>query len=113
LLKDDSIYLLHIRDTLRRIFDYAAAGRENFLQDTKTQDAVVRNLEVIGEAVRHVSEKLRARHPDVPWRRIAGMRDKLIHEYLGVDRVLVWEVVERELPGFQRKVEEILTGMRS
>ena len=113
MLKDDSIYLLHIRDTLRRIFDYAAAGRENFLQDTKTQDAVVRNLEVIGEAVRHVSEKLRARHPDVPWRRIAGMRDKLIHEYLGVDRVLVWEVVERELPGFQRKVEEILTGMRS
>lgn len=113
MLKDDSIYLLHLRDTLRRIFDYAAAGRENFLQDTKTQDAVVRNLEVIGEAVRHVSEKLRARHPDVPWRRIAGMRDKLIHEYLGVDRELVWEVVERELPGFQRKVEEILTGMRS
>jgi uncharacterized protein with HEPN domain len=111
LLKDDSIYLLHIRDTVRRIFDYTVAGHENFLQDTKTQDAVIRNLEVIGEAVRHVSEKLRARHPDVPWRRIAGMREKMIHEYFGVNLELVWEVVERELPGFQLKVEEILTSM--
>ena len=109
MVKDDSIYLLHIRDTVRRIFDYAVAGRENFLQDTKTQDAVVRNLEVIGEAVRHVSEKLRVRNPDVPWTRIAGMRDKLIQEYLGVDPELVWQVVQRELPGFQLKLEEILT----
>jgi uncharacterized protein with HEPN domain len=112
-VKDDSIYLLHIQDTILRIFDYALAGHENFLQDTKTQDAVARNLEVIGEAVRHLSEKLRARHPDVPWKRIAGLRDKMIHEYLGIDAELVWEVVERELPVFQIKVDEILAGMRA
>jgi uncharacterized protein with HEPN domain len=111
LVKDDSIYLLHIRDTVRRIFDYAVDGHENFLRETKTQDAVVRNLQVIGEAVRHMSQKLRTRHPDVPWRRIAGLSHKTIHEYFGVDPELVWEVVERELPGFQLKVEAILTGM--
>ncbi|HTG60355.1 MAG TPA: HepT-like ribonuclease domain-containing protein [Terriglobia bacterium] len=78
-MKDDSIYLLHIRDALNRIFDYTAGGEENFLQDTKTQDAVVRNLEIIGEAVKHVSENFRAQNVDVPWKRIAGMRDKMIH----------------------------------
>jgi uncharacterized protein with HEPN domain len=109
-VKDDSIYLLHIRDTLNRIFDYTAGGAENFLQDTKTQDAVVRNLEIIGEAVKHISEKLRAQYPDVPWKRIAGMRDKMIHEYFGVNLQLVWDVVVQELPGLRGRIEQILAS---
>jgi uncharacterized protein with HEPN domain len=68
----------------------------------------VRNLEVIGEAVKNVSADLRTRHPDVPWRRIAGMRDKMIHEYFGVDPRLVWAVVENDLPELARKIESIL-----
>jgi len=112
-VKDDSIYLLHIRDSLNRIFDYTAGGEENFLQDTKTQDAVVRNLEIIGEAVKHVSENLRAQNIDVPWKRIAGMRDKMIHEYFGVNLQLVWDVVVRELPGFRRRIEQILVSSGS
>ena len=109
-MKDDSIYLLHIRDALNRIFDYTAGGEENFLQDTKTQDTVVRNLEIIGEAVKHASENFRAQNVDVPWKRIAGMRDKMIHEYFGVNLQLVWDVVVQELPGLRRRIEQILAS---
>lgn len=64
----------------------------------ETRDAVVRNVEIIGQAVKGVSDPTRALEPNVPWRQVAGMRDKLIHEYFGVDLVLVWDVVERNLP---------------
>jgi uncharacterized protein with HEPN domain len=64
-------------------------GREFFFKDRKTQDAVVRNLEIIGEAVKHLSASLTTSHPAIPWKQIAGMRDKLIHEYFGVDLNLV------------------------
>ena len=82
--------------------------KEAFFGDRQIQDATIRNLEIIGEAVKHVSKKLRSAHADVPWKRIAGMRDKMIHDYFGVDPRLVWDVVERELPLLLRKVEEIL-----
>lgn len=107
-MKDDRVYLRHVLDAIGRIRDYTADGKDAFFADSKTQDAVVRNLEVIGEAVKNVSVDLRTRHPDVPWRRIAGMRDKMIHEYFGVDLRLVWEVVERELPELGRRIETIL-----
>jgi uncharacterized protein with HEPN domain len=109
-VKDDSIYLLHIRDCLDRISDYTAAGEESFLQDKKTQDAVVRNLEVIGEAAKHVSEKLRARHSDVQWKRIVGMREKMIQEYFGVNLQLVWNVIVQELPDLRRRIQQILAS---
>ena len=69
-----------------------------FFSDGKTQDAVIRNIEIIGQAVKGTSDGTRALEPGVPWRQIAGMRDKLIHEYFGVDLALVWDVVENELP---------------
>jgi uncharacterized protein with HEPN domain len=102
------VYLLHVRDAIERIKSYTAAGRTAFFGDSKTQDAVVRNLEIIGEAVKHVSETLKSAHGGVPWKRVAGMRDKLIHEYFGVNLDLVWEVVERALPTLQRSVDESL-----
>ncbi len=77
---------------------YTVDGREVFFSDGKTQDAVIRNIEIVGQAVKGISDGTRALEPAVPWRQIAGMRDKLIHEYFGVDLVLVWDVVERELP---------------
>ena len=64
------------------------------------QDAVVRNVEIIGEAVKNLSEPLKSSHPEVPWKRLAGMRDKMIYEYFGVNLQLVWEVVERDLAEF-------------
>ncbi len=89
---------MHILDSIARIERYTEAGKNAFLADTLIQDAVLRNLEVIGEAVKQLSEEARAAAPEILWRRIAGMRDKLIHDYLGVSLELVWGVVERELP---------------
>jgi len=84
-MKDDRVYLSHIRD------------------------AVIRNLEIIGEAARHLSEDLRARHPEIPWMRIAGLRDVLIHEYFGVRMDRVWRVVEHRLTELKRLVESMLS----
>ena len=78
------------------------------MADRKTQDAVVRNLEIIGEAVKRLSPDLTGAHVDIPWRQIAGMRDKLIHDYFGVDLDLVWGVVEQELPALRTRLAAML-----
>lgn len=95
--KDPQVYLVHIRDAIRRIREYTAEGEDVFYQDRKTQDAVIRNLEIIGEAVKKLPEELTARHPSVPWKDVAGMRDRLIRHYFGVDLKLVWRVVDNRL----------------
>jgi uncharacterized protein with HEPN domain len=107
-MKDDRIYLLHIQDAVRRIFDYTRDGRDFFFADAKTQDAVMRNIEIIGEATKNISATLKSAHADIPWKQIAGMRDTLIHRYFGVKLDLVWQVVEDDLPGFKTRVETIL-----
>ncbi len=112
-MKDNRACLFHVPDAIERIFQYTQRGLEDFFKDPKTQDAVVRNLEIIGEAVKNISTALKAAYPDIPWRRIAGMRDKMIHEYVGVNLQLVWDVAQQELPAFQRKVDEILTILAS
>ena len=100
-MRDERVYLLHVLDAIDAILEYTADGRDAFFADRKTQDAVIRNVEIIGQAVKGLSDRTRALQPDVPWRQIAGMRDKLIHEYFGVDLALVWDVVERELPALR------------
>jgi uncharacterized protein with HEPN domain len=112
-MKDDRIYLLHIRDAIRQIVEYTAIEKEAFFADRKTQDAVVRNLEIIGEAAKRVSPGLKAAHPDIAWKPIAGMRDKLIHDYFGVNVQLVWDAVERDLPALYEKVKDLLKTLGS
>jgi uncharacterized protein with HEPN domain len=97
-VKDQRVYVLHAIDAVEAILRYTADRRDAFFEDRKTQDAVIRNIEIIGQAVKGLTGDTRALEPEVPWRQIAGMRDKLIHEYFGVDLALVWDVVERELP---------------
>jgi uncharacterized protein with HEPN domain len=106
-VKDESAYLTHAIEAIDAIADYTADGQNAFFSDAKTQDAVIRNIEIIGQAVKGVSNETRALEPAVPWRQIAGMRDKLIHEYFGVDLALVWDVVERELPVLRPQLEEL------
>lgn len=91
----------------RRDLELHHDGREAFFSDGKTQDAVIRNIEIIGQAVKGISDATRSLEPGVPWRQIAGMRDKLIHEYFGVDLALVWDVVERELPVLRPQLEAL------
>jgi len=100
-LSRDDVYLRHILEALDRISAYTeegrAGGRERFMADQMVQDATVRNLEIIGEATKRLSTEFRASHPDIPWTSMAGMRDVLIHDYMGVDLGIVWEVVENRL----------------
>ena len=108
-MKDDRVYLGHIRDAIHDIEEYTASGRDAFMSDRMRQDAVIRKLEIIGEAVKHLSEATTKRRPDIPWKPIAGMRDRLTHDYFGVDLSLVWTAVERDVPQLRSAVDGLLT----
>ncbi len=81
---------------------------EGFLEDIKTQDAVVRNLEIIGEATKNISEELKDKYPQIRWKDLAGLRDKLIHHYFGVNLDIVWNIVKEELPEIILQLDKIL-----
>jgi uncharacterized protein with HEPN domain len=106
-VKDERACLLHAIDAVDAIQRYTVDGREAFFSDGKTQDAVIRNIEILGQAVKGISDDTRALEPAIPWRKIAGMRDKLIHEYFGVELGLVWDVVEDELPVLRPQLERL------
>jgi uncharacterized protein with HEPN domain len=103
--------LIHIRECLGRVTDYTAGGRDEFLADTKTQDAVLRNLQIMGESTQRLSPALKAAHPQVEWREIVAFRNILVHNYLGMDLAQVWEIVTDDLPPFQREIGAMLRGM--
>ena len=78
-----------------------------FLQDEKTVDAVVRNLEVLGEAARQIPDEFAAGHPDVPWRKITGLRNRIVHDYFGLDLEIIWQIVRNDLPSLRATLEKI------
>ena len=107
--RKDSEFVADIREAIRRISVYnEGMNYDAFLIDIKTQDAVTRNLEIIGEAVKNLSPELRQLHPDIPWRSMAGVRDRLIHDYFGVNLDIVWEIISNELPKLVEPLEKIL-----
>ncbi|MEX2217862.1 MAG: DUF86 domain-containing protein [Phycisphaerales bacterium] len=110
-MKDDAVYLGHILEAIARVRRYTQGGRASFTADSLVQDGVVRNLEVIGEATKRLSEATRAGRPEIPWRQIAGMRDVLIHNYMGVDLNEVWNVVERDLGPLEEAARELLASL--
>jgi len=103
-LKSDRTYLLHIRDALERIEQYASHGHEAFLSEHHWQDGIVRQLEIIGEATKHLSPEFRKAHPQIPWQRVAGLRDVLIHDYMGVDLEAVWDIGRNRVPKLKSQV---------
>lgn len=107
-MKGDRAYLRHVLDAIDKIDSYASVGRDVFMSTSHWQDAIMRQLEIIGEATKRLSKDLRSRHTEVPWRRMAGLRDVLIHDYFGVDLPAVWEITQKDLPKLKVSIEKIL-----
>ena len=107
--RDSRIYLEDIIEATRKITAYTSGlTKVAFLGDEKTLDAVVRNLEVIGEAVKKLPEDLRAKHTALEWKKIAGLRDILIHEYFGLDAEIVWDIVQNKIPALDQEVRKMM-----
>jgi uncharacterized protein with HEPN domain len=103
-VKDERVCLCHIRDTTNDIEEYASIGRDVFMVGRMRQDAVIRKLEIIGEAVKQLSSATKERRPEIPWKRIAGMRDRLTHDYFGVNPRSSRRVLERDRPALKTAV---------
>lgn len=107
----DVFYCRHVLDCIARIVEYTQAGEAAFLGDGKTQDAVVRNLQVMAESTQRISEPLKNAHPEIEWRAIAGFRNVLVHNYLGLDTVEDWRIVERDLPPLRDQITAVLSRL--
>jgi len=106
----DRLFLGHILEAIAAIESFTTEGRAVFIADLKTQSAVVRQIEVIGEAVKNLSADLVAKETGIPWRLIAGTRDRLIHGYFKVDLDAVWAMVEQDLPSLKKTSQRMLAS---
>ena len=107
--RSNKAYLLDILDCIAKIQIYTEGlNFDSFQKDDKTIDAVVRNIEVIGEAAKHLPEEIKQLDAEIPWKAIVGMRDKLVHDYFGVDVRFVWNTVEQDLPMLKNKIKLLL-----
>ena len=107
-LHDNSVYLCHMRDACLKIQEYTAGLTwETFAQDGRTQDAVIRQLEVVGEASNRVSENLRNDNPQIPWRDIEAFRNVAAHEYDRVMSDMVWKVAQRDIPELLNQLKSL------
>ena len=109
----DTAYLQHILDAIEKIETYVEVGRNEFIITPHWHDATIRQLEIIGEATKQLSDDLRNKYSDIPWKRISGLRDVLIHNYMGVDLSAVWEITQQELPKLKPQIKRILSELLS
>lgn len=111
-MKSPRVHLDYLRDIIEMMSKIETFTREigfdDFVQDDKTYLAVVQALEIIGEAAKHISPALRKRYPNIPWKRMAGMRDKLVHAYFGTDAKIVWETATDLIPALKPQIAQVL-----
>jgi len=111
--RDITLYVGDIVDNIDKAVAFIGnCSYELFSEDEKTAYAVVRCLEIIGEASKHIPEELRKRWPDIPWKEMAGMRDKCIHDYIGIDYEVIWTAVKDELPRIRQMVHSVRDELR-
>ncbi|MBI4163140.1 MAG: DUF86 domain-containing protein [Candidatus Aenigmarchaeota archaeon] len=107
--KDPLVFIKHIRDSIKEIENYTKnVSKESFINNKEKQSAVIRQIEVIGEATKNLPKEFIKKYPSEPWEDIAGMRDKLIHHYFDVDLDLTFDVVKNHLPKLKKTIEKIL-----
>ncbi len=104
----DRRYLSDIRECILQIEEYTSGGKELFMKSRLIQDATIRNFEIVGEATKRLSDDLRTKYSNIPWKQMAGFRDVLIHDYLRIDPAEVWDVVADNLPDLKVQIEQIL-----
>lgn len=107
-MRDERAYLLHVLECIDAIRDYVSQGRRQFMNDRKTQKAVLRELQELSESTQRLGQATKTGHREIPWHDIAGFRNVLVHNYLGLDYSRVWDIVERDLPPLRNAIEAIL-----
>ena len=106
--KNIKIFLEHILESINLIEEYIKnKNKADFLNSKQLQDAIIRRIEIIGEASKNISDNFKKSHTEIPWKQITGMRDILIHQYFGVDLDLTWEVIETDLPKLKKQLIEL------
>lgn len=107
--RSNILLLKDIFDSINAIEEFLSGyTEEDFYRDRRTKDAVVRNLEIIGEASKQITEEYKAQHPGIEWREAADLRNKIIHEYFGVDYVLLWEIIHLNIPSLKQKIQILI-----
>jgi uncharacterized protein with HEPN domain len=107
-MKTDLLYIDHILDSIEKIESYTKdLTKREFSKNDLVQDAVIRNFEIIGEASKRISKNLKQTYPEISWKDISGMRDKLIHDYMGVDVEVIWTTIKKDLPILKNKMTEV------
>jgi uncharacterized protein with HEPN domain len=110
--RNEEVYLNDVLESIKKIERYTKGVRESgFCQDSQLQDAVLKRLEIIGEAVKNISVSIRKKHSEIPWKEIAGLRDVLIHEYFGVNQKRVWKVIINRLPILKKQIKQIIKAI--
>lgn len=107
-MKDDTVYLRHIQECIRRIEENIADGKGRFLESHTLQDAVIRNLQTMAESTQRLSDGLKEAHSEIEWYRIAAFRNVLVHDYLGIDVERIWEITQRDVPELKQAIRIIL-----
>ncbi len=107
------LYLEDIQNSIRKIEKYTRGSNfDKFSKDEKLIDAVVRNLSVIGEAVRSIPRHMKAKNPDMAWKEVKGMRNKVVHEYFGIDEEILWKTIQEDLPVFKKQIARLLSDIK-
>jgi uncharacterized protein with HEPN domain len=106
-VKNDLFYVIHMLENIARIGEYSSSGREAFFGSTLLQDGITRNLQLLGESAKQVSGEVKDRYPEVDWRGIIALRNVLVHEYIGLSHIRIWDIVERDINPLKNELIKI------